>query len=534
MRLKVLLLVPEPLRHLPVYKHVEMVTMVLPSSAEVTQALVEHRPSLMLSLGSHDTWLHLYQQPLSVRMIWNHFTGPDLPEEGDLLFRYLGGAIQHPLEEEHPLISVITTTFHSGKRIERPWQSLLSQTYDRWEWVVCDDSKDHGDTYAALLAMAATDTRVRVYKPAKHSGFIGEMKQMAAGLARGKWIVELDHDDVIDSRLFEYLVDIHNTIPQAVFVYSDFTELYEHTEAPFAYPEGYGLGYGAYARQYVRGKYHYCSQTPQINPVTLSHIVGVPNHIRIWRADMYSRVGKHKHALPVVDDYELILNTFVHTDFEKETWVRIVAPLYFQYRNEGGSNFTFIRNDLIQRLVPLVHSMYKPQLEATYKTLRWETELTTTPTLEYKRCWLMQGETSTYSNVETFYVPEDRDPSRPCISIVVIVGSLTQEVLHRRIQSIFGQTYGNWIAFVIGSRCRYLDECMQRYSDPRMRYFNLESESPLQATMYALRMLVKTRYCTFYNDDNDSSEWAPDWLQALLPDATSTGSTRSILGNSCA
>lgn len=495
----VLLLTESQSEELPEYKHVEFVTMIKPSMEEVARALVEHRFGVMLSFGEYAQWSYLSKQPLSVRMLWSHFASlRELPTERDLLYRYVKGALDHPLESDHPLISVITTTFHSGRRIDRPWQSLLGQSYDRWEWIVCDDSLDQ-ETYAELQTMAATDARVRVYKAPRHSGYIGEMKQMAAGLARGTWIVELDHDDIISPQLFANLVDINNRIPQAVFVYSDFVELYEHTEHPFAYPEGYALGYGSYAKQHVRGRYHYVAQSPPINPVTLSHIVGVPNHVRIWRADVYHRVRKHKHQLPVVDDYELILNTFVQTDFATETWVRIVSPLYFQYRNEGGSNFTFIRNDLIQRLVPIVHSLYASRLRQAYARLAW-------------RC-----DKDAYAPIETCYVPEDRIPHRPCVSVIVAVGNQTEEALSQKIASLLGQSYENWIAFIIGSQCSFLDAHMETYADARLRYFNLtssgpESNPPIEAYQYAMRMLVKTRYCTMYHDDD------PVWTMHHLCD----------------
>ena len=47
------------------------------------------------------------------------------------------------------LISVFTTTYHSGEKILRPYQSLLDQKYINWEWIIIDDSKDM-ETYNAL------------------------------------------------------------------------------------------------------------------------------------------------------------------------------------------------------------------------------------------------------------------------------------------------------------------------------------------------------------------------------------------------
>src|SRR6266550_4603978 len=98
---------------------------------------------------------------------------------------------------DKPLISVLMTTFKSGDKLDRPWQSLLSQTYMNWELVVWDDSpNDDHDTFKQVQALALKDLRVKAYR-GSHNGFIGDMKRRSASLAEGGWIVELDHDDRI-------------------------------------------------------------------------------------------------------------------------------------------------------------------------------------------------------------------------------------------------------------------------------------------------------------------------------------------------
>lgn len=188
MKLNALLLFSENLgtELVPEYAHIQFITMTLPSLDDVTRAFAAYQPILIMSVGEYEKFIYLCELPLGHRMVWIHvLCMTSFPTEDDLLFRHTKGLIDHDLELDHPLISVITTTFHSGKRIERPWQSLQCKTYDRWEWIVCDDSKDY-ETHTDLLRKAATDARVRVYRAPNHSGFIGGMKQMAAGLSRGK------------------------------------------------------------------------------------------------------------------------------------------------------------------------------------------------------------------------------------------------------------------------------------------------------------------------------------------------------------
>ncbi|NBN99133.1 MAG: glycosyltransferase, partial [Flavobacteriia bacterium] len=414
------------------------------------------------------------------------------------------------------LISVITTTYKSRERLFRPFKSLMTQTFDLWEWIVWDDSPDDDmHTYRDLMNFAETDARIRVYRAPRHSGIIGEMKQLAGGLARGSWVVELDHDDHIDTRLFEWLCKIHNSYSSVQFVYSDFIELSERDETPFSYGHFYGLGYGSYVRQRIRptssspGYYQYVGQTPAINPITLSHIVGVPNHVRIWKRDLYDRIGRHAHSLPVADDYELILRTFLESPLktrpslysDRPIWMRITYPAYYQYRNEGGNNFTFHRNKLIQILVKNIYNVYYDKIMTKHKEIGWDTS---TGYLS-KPIWEYPESCYHFPKVEDFFVPEDQDTQHPCISIVLLADD--ESLSKDNIQSLFSQTYKNWLLFVIGNGCSELDTVMENFDDDRIRYYNLPKDGDISlAWNYAYQMLIRTRYFIIYD------RWSPDYL----------------------
>jgi hypothetical protein len=85
--------------------------------------------------------------------------------------------------------------------------------------------------------------------------------------------------------------------------------------------------------------------SPNINNNTMSHIVAVPNHPRIWRKSSLLEMGNYSEFLPVSDDYELILRTSVTTKM-----VKIPKLGYIQYMNNNNNNFSLIRNSEINRL----------------------------------------------------------------------------------------------------------------------------------------------------------------------------------------
>jgi hypothetical protein len=69
---------------------------------------------------------------------------------------------------------------------------------------------------------------------------------------------------------------------------------------------------------------------PPLNHKTLRHIVGVPNHVRAWRREAYLAIGGHSRALPVADDYDLILRAILKYPavyVRHMTYIQVIAPL---------------------------------------------------------------------------------------------------------------------------------------------------------------------------------------------------------------
>jgi hypothetical protein len=137
---------------------------------------VKSQPVLVLSIGSRKAWedLGVNTMPLQFQNMWTHIDNVDYLTEDFLTASFLRKATQED-SLRRPLISVITSSYRSGNKIQRAYQSLLAQTYDHWEWVLWDDSPED-DTYYMLQEMAAQDFRLKIYKAPQRSGSIGEMK----------------------------------------------------------------------------------------------------------------------------------------------------------------------------------------------------------------------------------------------------------------------------------------------------------------------------------------------------------------------
>ena len=242
-----------------------------------------------------------------------------------------------------PIFSLFTTCYKSYDKIFRAYNSIKEQVLKDWEWVILDDSPDD-DHFQFLKTIFKNDKRIRLYNRSENNGSIGNVKNEAVSLCRGKYLLEMDHDDEILPDCLLDAAQVFDKNPDIGFIYMDFVNLYEDGKN-YSYGDFWGLGYSGYYCQKYKNQWINVGVSPNINNISLSHIVAVPNHPRIWRKNTLLEIGNYSEFLPVSDDYELILRTAVNTKMAK------IAKLgYIQYMNNNNNNFSLIRNGEINRL----------------------------------------------------------------------------------------------------------------------------------------------------------------------------------------
>ena len=248
-------------------------------------------------------------------------------------------------EQVRPIFSVFTPTYNSYHKIERAYNSLKAQTLKDWEFVIIDDSPDD-DHFNFLRKLMINDSRVRLYRKSENNGNIGNVKNEAVGLCRGKYVLEFDHDDEILPFVLNDSAKYFDSNPDVGFIYMDCISLYENGNNHF-YGDFICKGYGSYYCQKYGDKWVNVYNTPNINNITLSHLVCCPNHPRIWRKTTLIEAGSYCEFLPICDDYEIILRTAITTKIAK-----IHKFGYIQYMNDNNNNFSLIRNGEINRIGP--------------------------------------------------------------------------------------------------------------------------------------------------------------------------------------
>jgi glycosyltransferase involved in cell wall biosynthesis len=291
-----------------------------------------------------------------------------------------------------PKFSIFTPSYKTGEKIRRTYEGLRNQTFIDWQWVVLDDSPDN-QTWEILQEISSNDFRVKPYKILPITGGnVGLAKHRACMLCDGEWLVELDHDDYLLSKCLEECYNASLQYPDAGFIYTDCCELYEDgrfrsysSDLSGNWREnrsGFAFGYAGHVMTEVDGKEYLWHQCASINPLTIRFNISMPNHTRIWRKDVYHKINGHNKKLPVADDLELIIKTFLETRM-----IHVRKLLYLQYNNGNSTvdnnvidinrRARLIRDHYDLRIHERIEGLGKfdwnwiPENNHSYKTLRW-------------------------------------------------------------------------------------------------------------------------------------------------------------------
>jgi glycosyltransferase involved in cell wall biosynthesis len=248
------------------------------------------------------------------------------------------------------MINICTPLYNNSReQLSRLWASLKAQTHTDWTWTVYDDSTQPGAADIIWGFCADERYRIELFTPHVPSrGNIGLSKRNCFGLAKGDILVEVDADDELTPDALEWIYAAFQAHPEVGFVYSDWCEINAAGEW-CRYPEGWAFGYGS---DYEISPGRWVMSAPEINETTMSHIVSAPNHVRAWRATIYRELNGHDPTLPVADDYELCVRTFLDYRIHK-----IPKLLYKQHIGSGTAQRQ--RNALIQQLVAEISDRYK-------------------------------------------------------------------------------------------------------------------------------------------------------------------------------
>lgn len=343
------------------YESDELLVQHIENDNEITKVIYLFNPDVIVTRS--DSWQDfpvLSMMPHEIRRRWIHFANDKDENNGAEIYHAANHGI---LNRNTELASIFTSAYNTGEKIYKTYESLKNQTYSNWEWVIVNDSTDPMMDHL-LEDIAKNDPRVKVYSFSKKTGgIIGEAKYRAAMLCDGEYLMELDHDDYLLPDAVELMVKAFTEFPDAGYAYSDCVEC-DTDLISMCYGNDFAFSYGSYYKQTYNGKeLNVCAATP-VNPKTIRHIVGVPNHFRSWRRSTYHALGGHNRKLTIADDYEITVRAFLMTRF-----VRIPKCCYLQMydgNNTQNSDGGRTRKD-IQRRVLSIADKYNEDIKNRFE-----------------------------------------------------------------------------------------------------------------------------------------------------------------------
>lgn len=405
-----------------------------------------------------------------------------------------------------PLVSVFTGLHNIGARLRRTWESVVAQTYPRWEWVLVDDStsSETAEVVAGLMADPRSGGRMRLLVQQPPPLSVGATKATAAGAAFGQYLIELDHDDELMPQALEVVAATFISHPDVDVVYSDWIDWIDGPDGGQAgrFPDGWGFGFGAHASEVIDGRRVSTQLAPPLTWETVRHIVATPNHVRAWRARFYHQVGGHDPSRRVADDYDLIVRSFLGGHL-----ARIPRPLYVQHHDPTGSNTSRRLNNEIQQEVGRIAQARRTELD-------WRcTELGVLAAgpdpLCSARTLIMANDTIDVVSLAA------ADSGLPVVCVIVPTYRRPDQ-LRTALASVLAQDYPGLDVCVVGDGCPDIDGIIATIDDGRVRHANLahhHGDGGASPRNFALRTMCRAGLVAYLDDDNS---WEPNHVSSLL------------------
>ena len=364
-----------------------------------------------------------------------------------------------------PLISVITPTFNTPEKFLRAMiESVLAQSYDKWELCIADGSTDKGNTYKIIEEYGTKDKRIKIKQIGENKGISGNSNE-ALTMAKGDYIALLDHDDLLTpDALYEMVKTINET--SADFIYSDEDKTDEQGKKSFDptfKPD--------FAPDYFLTNNYLC-------------------HFSVIKKDLLDKAGKYfASSYDGAQDFDLFLRCSEHT----KQIVHLPKILYHWRIHKGSA-----ASGLAAK--PYTH-------EAGIKVLQ----------AHFARCKIKATAMDGPYDLPNVYKVEYEIIDNPLVSII-IPNCNHREDLQKCLQSIINKsTYNNYEILVVENNSNEQDvfayyKKIEGHNNIRVLYYP-EEFNYSRINNWAVKQ-VKGKYVVLMN--NDVTIISPDWLEEML------------------
>jgi hypothetical protein len=192
-------------------------------------------------------------------------------------------------KKEAPLLSIVVPLYRTKPAyLKALVTAVKASSYEKWELCLADGSgyeesdQEYGAILRQLMAPSMGDARIRYERLERNLG-IADNTNAALAMARGEWILFMDHDDTITEDALAEIALAAYEHPQAELIYSDEDKIHA----------GGGGGYDPHFK-------------PDYDPVLLERVNYI-SHLTAVKRSLLERIGGLDQAYDGAQDYDFIL-----------------------------------------------------------------------------------------------------------------------------------------------------------------------------------------------------------------------------------
>ena len=244
---------------------------------------------------------------------------------------------------KNPLVSIITPSYNSRELIGQTIESVMNQTFSRWEYLIIDDVSTD-DSFLKVKEYSKQDERIRPLKRDRGPKGASTCRNIGLENVGGEYVIFLDSDDLLDKECLQTrysVMEQNSSLDFSVFMMQFFNDHPGDSKTLFYYNHGPDHIFNSLLRGSQWG-------------------ITCP----IWRKEAIDKIGYFIEGLLILEDWELHLRALINgLKFKK--YEDIIDCYCRQERRNNLTEQYFTPEFLISRvdLFPYVHS----QLESNNK-----------------------------------------------------------------------------------------------------------------------------------------------------------------------
>lgn len=371
--------------------------------------------------------------------------------------------VEYEKLEYEPLVSILTPVYNVPKNLLLDTaDSVKKQIYPNFEWCLVDDCSTNKETKETLELIAKMDERFHL-KYRKENGHISKASNDALKMAKGEFIVLLDHDDMLSPDALYQMVKKINEDKKLDFIYSDEDKINTH------------------------GKYCEPHFKPDFSPDTLLSLNYIC-HLAFIRKNLVEKVGGFALGLEGAQDYDLFLKIT-----EKTKRIAHIPKILYHWRMSENSTALSIKA--------------KDYAIATGKKV-----------LEQALIRRKIDGKVLVDDKSGYYIIKYTLKKEPLVSIIIPTRDYV-DILKKCIDSIYRKTIYKNFEIIVANNDSKEKETLDFFEDYKRKYKNFKVVDCIMNFNYSrinniAESKAKGEYILLLN--NDTEVISPDWLNNMV------------------